>query len=201
MLATTSAWQFSVGFSLRAGFGRFDNHWAAGEQRGEELIQEAVLQAVQEVDISDSRSVAREHMRHLQADRETYNEQLEECCPFNTDGLLYLSGDSVTHLLPIVWVSAEVLGGADSVLWDHCAFVRTQQLYMQLVDGLVQLTLLIPDKMTDNQRFMAYQEITIKYVLNFIKGCSEVDRWQHQTCMNAAKPRIKELLKNTFTGL
>lgn len=47
---------------LRAGANRSDNHGAVREARREEVVQETVLQPVQEVDVSDARSITGEHM-------------------------------------------------------------------------------------------------------------------------------------------
>lgn len=59
-------------------FGWFDNHWAASKHGVEEVIQKHVLQPVQEVDISHPRSIARKHMRNLQANTDTHNQTLKE---------------------------------------------------------------------------------------------------------------------------
>lgn len=68
-----------LGFSLGARFTWSDNHSAVGEHGFVETIQEHVLQSMEEVDISHSRSVAAEHMRHLQANTENErNYRVEE---------------------------------------------------------------------------------------------------------------------------
>lgn len=59
---------------LRACFGWFDNHRAASEHSVEKVIQKHVLQPVQEMDISHPRSIARKHMRNLQANTDTHRQ-------------------------------------------------------------------------------------------------------------------------------